>query len=73
MSKRPNIEGALKRVSSRYELVHAVAKRVEQLLKEGDDIFVRDKVKKELIKKTFYAIEELAEGKVQVKKISLEP
>ncbi|MFZ8787373.1 DNA-directed RNA polymerase subunit omega, partial [Thermocrinis sp.] len=23
MSKRPNIEGALKQVSSRYELVHA--------------------------------------------------
>ncbi|AHE95500.1 DNA-directed RNA polymerase subunit omega [Thermocrinis ruber] len=73
MSRRPNIEGALKHVSSRYELVHAAAKRVEQLLKEGDDIFVRDKVKKELIKKTFYAIEELAEGKVQVKKVNLEP
>jgi DNA-directed RNA polymerase subunit omega len=73
MSKRPNIEGALKQVSSRYELVHAAAKRVEQLLKEGEDIFIRDKVKKELIKKTFYAIEELAEGKVQVKKVNLEP
>jgi DNA-directed RNA polymerase subunit omega (EC 2.7.7.6) len=46
MSRRPNIEGALKQVSSRYELVHAAAKRVEQLLKEEDDIFVRDKVKK---------------------------
>ncbi len=53
--------------------MHAAAKRVEQLLKEEDDIFIRDKVKKELIKKTFYAIEELAEGKVQVKKVNLEP
>ncbi len=72
MSKRPNIEKALKQVSSRYELVHAAVKRVEQLLQEGEDIFVRDKVKKELIKKTFYAIEELAEGKVKVKKLNIE-
>jgi DNA-directed RNA polymerase omega subunit len=27
MSKRPNIEGALKQVSSRYELVHAVQQK----------------------------------------------
>ena len=31
MSRRPNIEEALKKVSSRYELVHAAAKRVKQL------------------------------------------
>ena len=70
MSKRPNIEKALGQVSSRYELVHAAAKRVEQLLQEGDDIFIREK--NELIKKTFYALEELAQGKVKVKKIKVE-
>ena len=72
MSKRPNIEKALEQVSSRYELVHAVAKRVEQLLQEGEDIFVRDNAKKEMIKKTFYALEELAQGKVKVKKVKME-
>lgn len=66
MSRRPNIEEALKKVSSRYELVHAAAKRVKQLLEEREDIFIRDKTKKELLKKTFYAIEEIAQGKVQV-------
>jgi len=70
MSKRPNIEKALEQVSSRYELVHAAAKRVEQLLQEGEDIFIREK--NELIKKTFYALEELAQGKVKVKKIKVE-
>ncbi|MFN7064669.1 MAG: DNA-directed RNA polymerase subunit omega [Aquificaceae bacterium] len=69
MSRRPNIEEALKRVSSRYELVHATAKRVEQLLEQSDDIFIRDKTKKDLIKKTFQAIEDIAQGKVQVIRI----
>ncbi len=69
MSRRPNIEEALKKVSSRYELVHAAAKRVKQLLERGDDIFIRDKTTGELIKKTFQAIEDIAQGKVQVIKI----
>ena len=33
MSKRPNIEGALKQVSNRYELVHAVAKELNSYSK----------------------------------------
>ncbi|ADO45388.1 MAG: DNA-directed RNA polymerase subunit omega [Hydrogenobacter thermophilus] len=66
MSKRPNIETALKLVSSRYELVHAAAKRVEQLMQQGEDIFLRDKVKGELVKKTFQAIEDIANGKVRI-------
>ncbi|MEJ5339201.1 MAG: DNA-directed RNA polymerase subunit omega [Aquificaceae bacterium] len=66
MSKRPSIEEALKRVSSRYELVHAAARRVSQLLERGEDIFVRDRTRGELIKKTFQAIEDIAQGKVQV-------
>ncbi len=66
MSRRPSIEEALKKVSSRYELVHASAKRASQLLERGEDIFVRDRTRGELIKKTFQAIEDIAQGKVQV-------
>ncbi|WPM32999.1 DNA-directed RNA polymerase subunit omega [Hydrogenobacter sp. T-2] len=69
MSRRPNIEEALKKVSSRYELVHAVAKRASQLLEKGEDIFIRDKTRGELIKKTFQAIEDIAQGKVHVVKL----
>ncbi|MFN3870091.1 MAG: DNA-directed RNA polymerase subunit omega [Aquificaceae bacterium] len=68
MSRRPNIEEALKKVSSRYELVHAAAKRVKQLLEHSDDILVVDKSRKELIKKTFQAIEDIAKGKAVIVK-----
>ncbi len=64
MSKRPDIESALKHVSSRYELVHAAVKRTRQLLEEGDDFFIRGE--RELIKKTFQAIEDIASGRVRV-------
>ncbi len=64
MSRRPNIEKALEKVSSRYELVHAAVKRTLQLLEEGDDFFIRGE--RELIKKTFQAIEDIAEGRVKV-------
>ncbi len=73
MSRRPAIEEALKKVSSRYELVHAAAKRVSQLLERGEDIFVRDRSRGELIKKTFQAIEDIAQGKVQVVKLKKGP
>ncbi len=66
MSRRPKIEEALKKVNSRYELVHAAVKRTVQLLEEGDDFFIRGE--RELIKKTFQAIEDIAEGKVKVVK-----
>lgn len=72
MARRPNIEEALKHVSSRYELVHAAAKRVSQLLEQGEDIFIRSKQTGELIKKTFQAIEDIASGKVRVVKLSKE-
>ena len=49
--------------------MHAAAKRVKQLLERGDDIFIRDRARGELIKKTFQAIEDIAQGKVQVIKI----
>ncbi|MFN3599019.1 MAG: DNA-directed RNA polymerase subunit omega [Aquificaceae bacterium] len=68
MSRRPSIEKALKKVSSRYELVHAAAKRVEQLLERSNDIFLLDKNRKELIKKTFQAIEDIAQEKVVIKR-----
>ncbi|RMH80778.1 MAG: DNA-directed RNA polymerase subunit omega [Acidobacteria bacterium] len=69
MSKRPNIEEALKKVSSRYELVHAAAKRVKQLLEKGEDIFILDRKRGELLKKTFQAIEDISSGKVQVMRL----
>ena len=64
MSRRPKIEEALKRVNSRYELVHAAIKRTLQILEEGEDFFVR--TDEGLVKKTFQAIEDIAEGKVKV-------
>ncbi len=64
MSKRPDIEGALKHVSSRYELVHAAVKRTLQLLQEGEDFFIRGE--RELIKKTFQSIEDIAQSRVKV-------
>ena len=64
MARRPDIENALKKVSSRYELVHAAVKRTLQLLEEGDDFFIRGE--RELIKKTFQAIEDIAAERVKV-------
>ena len=64
MSRRPDIENALKQVSSRYELVHAAVRRTMQLLGGGDDFFIRGE--RELIKKTFQAIEDIADNKVKV-------
>ena len=64
MSRRPKIEDALKRVESRYELVHAAIKRTLQILEEGEDFFIR--TQEGLMKKTFKAIEDIAEGKVKV-------
>ncbi len=69
MSGRPRIEEAMKQVNSKYQLVHAAVKRTLQLLSEGEDFFVRGKT--ELNKKTFQAIEDIAEGKVKV--ITLQP
>ncbi len=64
MSRRPKIEEALKKVESRYELVHAAIKRTLQILEEGEDFFVR--TEEGAVKKTFKAIEDIAEGKVKV-------
>ncbi len=64
MSRRPKIEEAMKKVNSRYELVHAAIKRTLQILEEGEDFFVR--TNEGLVKKTFQAIEDIAEGKVKV-------
>jgi len=64
MSRRPKIEEAMKKVESRYELVHAAVKRTLQLLQEGEDFFVMRG--EENLKKTFAAIEDIAEDKVKV-------
>ncbi len=64
MSLRPNIGGAIKKVNNKYELVHAAVKYTEKLMQEDDSSFIRNK--RELIKKTFYAINKLAEPNIQV-------
>jgi DNA-directed RNA polymerase subunit omega len=64
MSRRPDIGRAMEKVSSRYELVHAAVKRTLQLLKDSEDFFIRGE--REYIKKTFQAIEDIAEGKVKI-------
>jgi len=46
--------------------VHAAVRRTLQLLQEGDDFFIRGE--RELIKKTFQAIEDIADKKVKVVK-----
>ncbi len=65
-SGRPPIEEALKKVSTKYELVHAAAQRVKQLLKEHNEFIIREGRKGELKKLTFKAIEDIAEGRVRV-------
>ena len=65
-SGRPPIEKALEKVSTKYELVHAAAKRVKQLLKEYDKFIIREGRKGEIKKLTFKAIEDIAEGRVRV-------
>jgi len=70
MSRRPKIEEAMNRVQSRYELVHAAVRRTLQILEEGEDFFVR--TEEGLIKKTFKAIEDIAEGRVKVIRRSTE-
>ncbi len=64
MSSRPKIYEALKKVNNKYELVHAAVKYTEKLMQEDDSSFIRNK--RELIKKTFYAINKLAEPNIQV-------
>ncbi len=63
---RPNVEEALKRVRSRYELVHAAVKRTLQLLESEEGILTREGG--ELKKKTVKAIEDIAKGIVEVKR-----
>jgi len=65
-SGRPPIEKALEKVSTKYELVHAAAQRVKQLLNEGKDFLQYDIKTGQIKKLTFKAIEDIAEGKVKV-------
>ncbi len=64
MSLRPNIYEALKKVNNKYELVHAAVKYTEKLMQEDDSSFIRGR--RELIKKTFYAINKLAEDDIEI-------
>ncbi len=65
MSLRPNIYEALKKVSNKYELVHAAVKYTEKLMQDDDSSFIRGR--RELIKKTFYAINRLADNDVEIR------
>ena len=67
---RPPIGAALTKVSTKYELVHAAAQRVKQLLKEKEEFIIREGKKGELKKLTFKAIEDIAEGRVKVISLS---
>jgi DNA-directed RNA polymerase subunit omega len=67
---RPPIGAALTKVSTKYELVHAAAQRVKQLLKEKEEFIIREGSKGEIKKLTFKAIEDIAEGKVKVMSLS---
>jgi DNA-directed RNA polymerase subunit omega len=55
---RPPLEVAIGKVSTKYELVHAAAKRVVELLKQENEFIIREGRKKQLKKLTFKAIEE---------------
>ncbi|HEK24874.1 MAG: DNA-directed RNA polymerase subunit omega [Hydrogenobaculum sp.] len=65
MSSRPKIYEALKKVNNKYELVHAAVKYTEKLMQEDDSSFIRGK--RELIKKTFFAINRLADSDIEIK------
>jgi len=67
MSSRPKIHEALKKVNSKYELVHAAIKYTEKLMQDDDSAFIRGR--RELIKKTFFAINRLADNDVEIRVI----
>ncbi len=65
MNQRPLIEQALKKVRSRYELVHATSKLAIELYETGQETYVTEEGIP--LKKTVIAIDEIALGKAQIK------
>ncbi|MCX7761082.1 MAG: DNA-directed RNA polymerase subunit omega [Hydrogenothermaceae bacterium] len=64
MSQRPLIEQALKKVKSRYELVHAASKLAIELYETGAETYVTEEGI--ALKKTVIAIDEIATGKAKI-------
>ncbi|MEZ0324118.1 MAG: DNA-directed RNA polymerase subunit omega [Hydrogenothermaceae bacterium] len=64
MSQRPLIEEALKKVKSRYELVHAASKLAIELYETGAETYVTEEGIP--LKKTVIAIDEIATGKAKI-------
>ncbi|MEJ5173555.1 MAG: DNA-directed RNA polymerase subunit omega [Hydrogenothermaceae bacterium] len=64
MSQRPLIEQALKKVKSRYELVHAASKLAIELYETGAETYVTEEGIP--LKKTVIAIDEIATGKAKI-------
>lgn len=64
MSQRPLIEQALKKVKSRYELVHAASKLAIELYETGAETYITEEGIP--LKKTVIAIDEIATGKAKI-------
>lgn len=64
MSQRPLIEQALKKVKSRYELVHAASKLAIDLYETGAETYITEEGIP--LKKTVIAIDEIATGKAKI-------
>lgn len=64
MSQRPLIEQALKKVKSRYELVHAASKLAIELYETGAETYITEEGTP--LKKTVIAIDEIATDKAKI-------
>lgn len=64
MNQRPLIEQALKKVKSRYELVHAASKLAIELYETGAETYVTEEGIP--LKKTVIAIDEIATSKAKI-------
>lgn len=64
MGQRPLIEQALKKVKSRYELVHAASKLAIELYETGAETYITEEGIP--LKKTVIAIDEIATDKAKI-------
>jgi DNA-directed RNA polymerase subunit omega len=66
MNRRPLIEEALKKVKSRYELVHAASKLAIELYETGLETYITEEGIP--LKKTVIAIDKIAKGEASIVK-----
>jgi DNA-directed RNA polymerase subunit omega len=64
LNQRPLIEQALKKVKSRYELVHAASKLAIELYETGAETYVTEEGIP--LKKTVIAIDKIASGEAKI-------